>query len=157
MPSTRDEKSQRRSRSTGNNTRGIGGRRLSGDSSALTANSSIISGDFMSTESEKKALNVIMELMVLKNLPLRAFQKDIYQQKSPLTHLIEILRPAFVRYIPSGHLLGGKYFDGFYKRVLWDLEDKIRSHFASGYGKFVFDGWKDITKCSVVNVLLKTV
>lgn len=65
-----------------------------------------------------------------------AFEKTSYDEHSPLTKLIRVLKPSFERSIPSAQRLGGRYLDDFHNMVLFDIS--IKTHLDSGFGTLLF-------------------
>lgn len=55
----------------------------------------------------------------------------------------------------SSKHVGGKYLNTYYNRIHRLVVKNIEKALQAGFGTLVFDGWEDVNKCSVVNVMLK--
>ena len=107
--------------------------------------------------SEAEADEILMKIVrtvVECCLPLTYFDSTSAEGKS-FRDMMCKARPGYKDMYPSRHLVTVKFLPRLYDRTYDVVKRSLKQMLLVGYGTIVFDGWDDVNRSSVVNVLLR--
>lgn len=108
-----------------------------------------------SAEKASQLIRGIMEVIILNNVPFNLFNKS-KGKLSKLYQLLEIACPGSSIHLPSSASLSTKWLLNYYYETMINVQREISKALKQSYGTIVFDGWENIHRQSVINVLLRT-